>query len=86
MRFVYDLDKNTNTGQGNDDILPYWQRYCNYKPCNVVLNMAESRMEDDTFRKVGIGLWILMRYQRTYWLGLHKLDLRNDSKGLFAIY
>ena len=55
VRFVYDLDPNTQSSASNSSTLPQWPRYDLDRPVNMVLNASRSYLEDDTYRKEGIA-------------------------------
>ncbi|GJD05333.1 carboxylic ester hydrolase [Colletotrichum higginsianum] len=66
VRFVYELDPNSQAGGGGGGggngtlytngtgLLPYWPEYDVTAPKNMVLKASKSFVEDDTWRKEGI--------------------------------
>ncbi|KAK0631140.1 lipase [Bombardia bombarda] len=58
VRFVHNLNPNTlhlPPAITDTSMLPYWPRYNQSTPMNMVLNASGSFIEEDTFRKDGIA-------------------------------
>lgn len=54
IRFVNNLDPNPPKSCAENSSLPYWPRYDQIRPQNMVFNATKSFVEPDTFRKEGI--------------------------------